>query len=144
MRAQRPLINHKLRCLRLAAGITEGQVAEEVARLVSARTGREAAIDGNYVSKLERGAITWPNRAYRQAFRAFFKVQSDAELGFYSRRTRRDAERWLAEPGPELAHDEAAVRPGGPDRPSRVGKFGKVFSVLAVTPLLAGPASQLT
>jgi transcriptional regulator with XRE-family HTH domain len=85
--------NYKLRSKRLAAGITEGQVAEEVARLVTAQTGRELAIDGNYVSKLERGVITWPNRAYRQAFRTFFGVANDAELGFYPSRTRRDAER---------------------------------------------------
>ena len=88
-----PMGNFKLRSKRLAAGITEGQVAEQVARLVTAQTGRELAIDGNYVSKLERGVITWPNRAYRQAFRTLFGVASDAELGFYPSRTRRDAER---------------------------------------------------
>lgn len=88
------MVNHKLRCMRLTVGLTEGQVAEEVARLVAVQTGRELAIDGNYVSKLERGVITWPNRAYRQAFRTLFGVASDAELGFYPSRTRRDAERW--------------------------------------------------
>jgi hypothetical protein len=87
------MVNHKLRCKRLAVGFTEGQVAEEVARIVADQTGRELAIDGNYVSKLERGVITWPNRAYRDAFRALFGVSSDAELGFYPSRTRRDAER---------------------------------------------------
>lgn len=86
------MVNHKLRCRRLAVGFTEGQVAEEVARLVADQTGRELAINGNYVSKLERGVITWPNRAYRDAFRALFGVSSDAELGFYPSRTRRDAE----------------------------------------------------
>ncbi len=87
-----PISNFKLRSKRLAAGITESQVAEEVARLVAAQTGRELAIDGNYVSKLERGVITWPNRAYRQAFRTLFGVANDADLGFYPSRTRRDAE----------------------------------------------------
>lgn len=82
--------------MRLAAGMTEGQVAEEVARIVAAQIGRELAINGNYVSKLERGVITWPNRAYRQAFRTLFNVSKDADLGFYPRRTRRDAERWKA------------------------------------------------
>lgn len=96
MDKKRPIGNSKLRCMRLAAGVTEGQVAEEVARLVSAQTGRELAINGNYVSKLERGVITWPNRAYRQAFRTLFGVANDAELGFYPSRTRRDAERWKA------------------------------------------------
>lgn len=89
------MINHSLRCRRLASGMTESQVAEEVARLVSAQTGRDLAIDGNYVSKLERGVITWPNRSYRAAFRMLFNALSDAELGFYPSRTRKDAERWL-------------------------------------------------
>lgn len=88
------MVNDKLRCKRLAAGFTEGQVAEEVAMIVAVQTGRELAIDGNYVSKLERGVITWPNRSYRQAFRTLFGVANDAELGFYPSRTRRDAERW--------------------------------------------------
>jgi hypothetical protein len=95
LQKQRTSINHSLRFRRLAAGKTESQVAEEVAQLVTAQTGRDLAIDGNYVSKLERGVITWPNRAYRQAFRTLFNAVSDAELGFYPSRTKRDAERWL-------------------------------------------------
>jgi hypothetical protein len=67
-------------------------VGEEVARLVAAQTGRDMAIDGNYVSKLERGVITWPNSAYRAAFRTFFNAESDADLGFYPYRTRKDAQ----------------------------------------------------
>lgn len=95
MHKHQPLANHILRSRRLAVGKTESQVAEEVAKLVTIQTGRAPAIDGNYVSKLERGVITWPNRAYRQAFRTLFHVVNDAELGFYPSRTRRDAERWL-------------------------------------------------
>jgi hypothetical protein len=98
LHTQRPRINHNLRGRRLTVGITEGQVAEEVARLVAVQTGRELAIDANYVSKLERGVITWPNRAYRDAFRTFFGAASDAELGFYPSRARRDAERWRTLP----------------------------------------------
>lgn len=92
-----PSINHSLRCRRLAAVLTESQVAEQVAQLISAQTGRDRAIDGNYVSKLERGVITWPNRDYRRAFRTLFNAVDDAELGFYPSRTRKDAERWLTE-----------------------------------------------
>lgn len=88
------MINVKLRGYRLAAGKTETQVAAEIARLVAAWTGREPAIDGNYVSKLERGVITWPNNTYRKAFRKLFDAVSDADLGFFASRTRRDAERW--------------------------------------------------
>jgi hypothetical protein len=120
------LINHKLRCRRLAAGITESQLAEEVARLVSADTGREPAIDGNYVSKLERGKITWPNSAYRRAFREFFDAAADAELGFYAMRTRRDAERWL--PAPE----EAPVIETKPPPPKRTSRLGRALALLMV------------
>jgi hypothetical protein len=73
-------------------------VAKEVARLVAIQTGREMAIDGNYVSKLERGVITWPNQAYRNAFRTLFDAASDADLGFYPSRTRRDAEASASRP----------------------------------------------
>jgi len=37
------------------------------------------AIGGNYVSKIERGVVNCPNRAYRQAFGMLFNVWSDAE-----------------------------------------------------------------
>lgn len=114
---QRPILNYSLRRLRLAAGITENQVAEEIMRLVAIQAGRDHAIDGNYISKLERGVITWPNRAYRQAFRTLFGVSSDAELGFYSTRTRREAELWLSLP------DSAPHRQQGPALPGIPG-FG--------------------
>jgi hypothetical protein len=104
---QRPL-NHKLRARRLADSKTECQVAEEIARLVATRTGREPAIDGNYVSKLERAIITWPNQAYRQAFRELFGVASDSELGFFSRRARRDAERRQVA-APRTAADDGSL-----------------------------------
>jgi transcriptional regulator with XRE-family HTH domain len=96
MTLQQPTINHKLRVKRLTAGMTECQLAEAVARLVTAQTGHKAALDGNYVSKLERGRITWPNSVYRRALRELFDAETDAELGFYAARTRRDAERWLS------------------------------------------------
>jgi hypothetical protein len=100
--------------------MTEDQVGKEVAKIVAIQTGQEMAIDGNYVSKLERGVITWPNRAYREAFRTLFEAASDAELGFYPSRTRRDAERWrLLSPrkeggGETLAFVRTARRGCGP------------------------------
>jgi hypothetical protein len=102
MLQRQPLINHKLRAKRLIAGLTESQLAEAVARLICTQTGHGAALDGNYISKLERGRITWPNSVYRAALREFFDAASDAELGFYSARTRSDAERWLSTPGGPL------------------------------------------
>jgi transcriptional regulator with XRE-family HTH domain len=109
---ERPSINDKLRDKRLAIGMTESQVAAEVARLVSAETGRGAAIDGNYVSKLERGKITWPNSAYRRAFREIFEAETDGELGFFAMRTRRDAEHWLSGRDGEAPRSGEAPRNG--------------------------------
>ena len=65
-------INRNLRYRSLAAGITESQAAGEVAAH-RRPDGRAMSIDGNYVSKLERGVMTWPNRAYRAAFRRLFR-----------------------------------------------------------------------
>jgi hypothetical protein len=53
---------------------------------------RVAAIDADHVSKLERGLITWPNKRYREALRAALGVDTDAELGFYCRRSRATVE----------------------------------------------------
>ncbi len=102
MLQQQPMTNNKLRIRRLAAGLTERELAEAVAKRVSADTGHAAALDGNYVSKLERGKITWPNSVYRRALRELFDAETDAELGFFAMRTRRDAQRWLSAPGSDL------------------------------------------
>jgi hypothetical protein len=88
--------NDRLRGLRLARDWTESQVAEQVRQRVEAATERGAGIDADYVSKLERGTIAWPNRDYRGAFRDLFNVETDADLGFYCKRTRRDAANHLA------------------------------------------------
>lgn len=85
------------------------------------QTGRELAIDANYVSKLERGVITWPNRAYRDAFRTFFGAASDAELGFYPSRTGRDAERWKTLPVRQGDGGVSLVLPGSGGTHQRQG-----------------------
>ncbi|TFE32908.1 XRE family transcriptional regulator [Frankia sp. B2] len=57
------------------------------------QTGRETAIDGNYIGKLERGLIRWPDALYRQAFHAVLATKQDRELGFRRpRRTERNTE----------------------------------------------------
>jgi hypothetical protein len=43
-------------------------------------------LDDNYIGKLERGVIRWPNKLYRQALRTILRAGSDTQLGFYSRR----------------------------------------------------------
>lgn len=83
-------INQELRSARraLQPGVnTQQAVAEAVCDLIAAETGRRPPIDADYVSKLERGEIRWPNAAYRAAFRRHFGAISDAELGFYSTRS---------------------------------------------------------
>ena len=57
MLSQQPTLNDKLRVKRLAAGMTERQLAEAIVRLVCARTGHGAAVDGNtYPSWSEAGS----------------------------------------------------------------------------------------
>lgn len=54
---------------------------------VQRATGRAAAIDADHVGKYERGLVTWPNKWYRLAFLDLFQTATDAELGFYSKRS---------------------------------------------------------
>lgn len=44
-------------------------------------------VEAEYISRLERGVVTWPHAHHRAALRAHFGVASDAELGFYCRRS---------------------------------------------------------
>jgi hypothetical protein len=66
--------------------LSRHEVAELVNGWIYERTHRLVELDGNYIGKLERGVIRWPNRLYRQALRTVLRVASDAQLGFYSRR----------------------------------------------------------
>jgi hypothetical protein len=59
---------------------------------VQESTGHRPAIDGQAIGRIERGEITWPNRATREALRSLLRCESDADLGLYAKRTRRDAE----------------------------------------------------
>ncbi|MFI6497202.1 hypothetical protein [Nonomuraea typhae] len=64
---------------------------QEVADLVNAwiyeKYGRESCLTANYVGKLERGAVSWPQADYREALRAILGAKADYDLGF--RRHRR-------------------------------------------------------
>jgi len=75
------LRNMRLCRARTARNQTQQQVANAIGELV------RYPVDVEYIGRLERGVITWPNVRYREAFRAHFGVTSDAELGFYSRRS---------------------------------------------------------
>jgi len=93
--------------LALAPGInTQQAVAEAISDLVHTATGKHPPIDADYISKLERGEITWPGADYRIAFRRHFGVSTDADLGFYSRRT---SSAHPPAPSSELAVDDGAL-----------------------------------
>lgn len=69
--------NRSLAGARRARRLTQLQLAERV----SARLGVDPPLDGNYISKLERGVHTWPNAGYRRAFREEFGAYADEEIG---------------------------------------------------------------
>jgi len=92
--------NERLRAARLRmaspAGAARPLSRAELADLINGHLTRcgitHAVLDGVYISKLERGVHRWPQRQYRDAFRAVLGAQHDAELGFYvNRRTPRRA-----------------------------------------------------
>ncbi|MFJ8477347.1 hypothetical protein [Kitasatospora sp. NPDC094011] len=70
---------------RLAMGLTQRQVAEQVRALVEAVTKRESSFDAGYVSRIERGLITWPHEHYRQALCVVLRAGTAAELGLIAK-----------------------------------------------------------
>ncbi|WP_157180355.1 hypothetical protein [Protofrankia coriariae] len=83
--------NEQLRAARLRTGSAEipgeplsrQELAERVNRWTFHRDGRITEVDGNYIGKLERGVIRWPQRCYREALRAILRVETDRDLGFH-------------------------------------------------------------
>lgn len=43
-------------------------------------------LDANYIGKLERGLIHWPQALYREALRVVLHTENDVHLGFSGRR----------------------------------------------------------
>jgi transcriptional regulator with XRE-family HTH domain len=86
--------NHRLRALRIARGWTQQQAADAIADTVAELTGgaRPSGLDAQYIAKLERGGIRWPNEAYREALRTTFGVAADTDLGLNGIRNAHDAE----------------------------------------------------
>lgn len=83
-----PEPNDLLRAAREAVGLTQGQLAELANAQVEQATDKPGAMDADYIGKLERGIHRWPNRHYRTALRAVLHRDADAELGFFSTRSR--------------------------------------------------------
>jgi DNA-binding transcriptional regulator YiaG len=91
--------NHVLRQARLAMPSPTGSgplsrsgLARKLNAVLLAATGKVHRLDGNYVGKLERGVIRWPEPEYRQALRTVFGVARDADLGLYDLRRGRIAQ----------------------------------------------------
>lgn len=73
--------NLLLRAARLELRETQEQTAAAIGELM------ERPVDPEYLGRLERGVVTWPNAEYRAAFQQHFGVASPGELGFYCRRS---------------------------------------------------------
>lgn len=86
--------NERIRALRHAQGWTQEDAANAVAKAVAEAIGDEppSGVDAAWMSRLERGIITWPREEYRQALRTVYDVATDAELGFSGARSRRGTE----------------------------------------------------
>ncbi|MEA2588959.1 MAG: hypothetical protein QOH66_1886 [Actinomycetota bacterium] len=87
------MANQRLRALRLARGLTQSGLAHLVCTEVEKTTGRQAAVEAQTISRLERGVITWPNHETRRALRVVLRAESDEDLGLYAKRTHVEAER---------------------------------------------------
>ncbi|MFD2417649.1 helix-turn-helix domain-containing protein [Amycolatopsis pigmentata] len=82
--------NRRLMAARVAAGLTQGTVAELANAQVERDTGKPGAMDADYVSKLERGVYRWPGKHYRRALRAVLGGSTDSDLGFHSTRCKQN------------------------------------------------------
>ena len=63
------------------------ELADAVNSYLFRETQRVFDMDGNHIGKYELGEYRWPRTHYRDALRAVLKVNTNAELGFYPRRT---------------------------------------------------------
>lgn len=83
------MVNELLRTLRHKKQLTQAQLAELVRASVAGATGKRCDVDANWISRLERGTISWPNRDYRSALRKVLGVETDADLGLCPRSLQR-------------------------------------------------------
>lgn len=80
--------NNRLTAARGALGLTQEGLAELANAQVEADTGKPGAMDADYISKLERGVHSWPGKHYRRALCTVLGARTDADLGFYSARSK--------------------------------------------------------
>ncbi|MGH3909051.1 MAG: hypothetical protein ACRDTE_33470 [Pseudonocardiaceae bacterium] len=78
--------NRELNLLLRAARLGMRETQEQTAAAIGELLGRP--VDPEYIGRLERGVVTWPNVEYRAAFQQHFgAASSPSELGFYCRRS---------------------------------------------------------
>jgi hypothetical protein len=68
--------------------LSRQEVAELINQWIFDHAHKVVELDANYIGKLERGLIHWPQRVYRDALRAVLRVDTDAQLGLYGTRKR--------------------------------------------------------
>lgn len=93
------MANEAFRQLRTGRRWTQADVAERVCDQIERATGRRPVTDAIAISRMERGVVTWPHVDTRKALRVVFGVNTDADLGFYSKRTVREATAFLPSAG---------------------------------------------
>lgn len=90
-----PEPNHRLREAREqrespyvpGESLSRQELADMVNAWIHEHLGRVTCLTANYIGKLERGLVSWPNADYRAALRAILGARTDRDLGF--RRPRR-------------------------------------------------------
>ncbi|WP_142049599.1 XRE family transcriptional regulator [Pseudonocardia kunmingensis] len=124
--------NTRLRALRESrpstsipgAAMSRAELAEAVNAELWQSTGRRYALDAHTIARYERGAVRWPNAAYRSALRKVLGA-TDGGLGF--RPTPR---------GPATGHDELGELEVHLPAPARAG-WPEVEQVRNATTVLA-------
>lgn len=111
------------------------ELAELVNEWVYTHRRQTTSLDKNYIGKLEKGRIRWPDEAYRAALRAVLGAASDVQLGFYDTRrmpahtTTADRDRFLqaaAELGETKANHWPARKSGALAGEAEVGDLRAV------------------
>lgn len=119
--------NHQLEAARQSvpsprvpgACLSRDELAEAVNDWLHRNVGQSGALDGQYVGRLERGAVRRPGRDYRAGFRAVLGIEEDAELGFVTASSSHAPLRVSQSPAPEAAGDPLAT-PLAPDDQARL------------------------
>lgn len=71
---------------RPGTSMSRAELAEAVNAHIWATTGSRRVLDGDMISRYERGLNRWPNAEYRAGLRAVLGAASDAELGLFPTR----------------------------------------------------------